>query len=224
MRGCAIYRLNFAFLTAHWPRLLMGAANTLFISVFALFFGFIIGLVVALMRRSRFILLRGIGTFWVDFLRNTPFLVQLYFLFYGLPTLGINTNPMVTAIIGLSVNSSAPNCEALRAGLLAVKKDYYQCAYALGFSHFQALRLVVVPVALRVAFRSLTSNFVNLVLTTSAAFSITVDELMGVSKTITARASRPFEMYLFIMASYCVFTFLVSFAAKAINRRIEIKL
>jgi His/Glu/Gln/Arg/opine family amino acid ABC transporter permease subunit len=211
-------------LSNHWPRLLLGAGNTLFISVFALFFGFMIGLLVALMRRSRFTVLRGIGSFWVDFLRNTPFLVQLYFLFYGLPTLGINTNPMVTAIIGLSINSSAPNCEALRAGLLAVKKDYFQCAYALGFSHFQTLRLVVVPVALRVAFRSLTSNFVNLVLTTSAAFSIMVDELMGVSKTITARASRPFEMYLFIMASYCVFTFLVSFAAKAVNKRIEIKL
>jgi ABC-type amino acid transport system permease subunit len=176
------------------------------------------------MRRSRFVVLRAIGTFWVDFLRNTPFLVQLYFLFYGLPALGINTNPMITAIIGLSINSSAPNCEALRAGLLAVKKDYYQCSAALGLSQFQTLWLVVVPIALRVAFRSLTSNFVNLVLTTSAAFSITVDELMGISKTITARASRPFEMYLFIMAAYCVFTFLVSFAAKAINKRIEITL
>jgi His/Glu/Gln/Arg/opine family amino acid ABC transporter permease subunit len=219
-----MYRLNFSFLNNYWPRILIGGANTLIISVFSLLFGFTLGLIVALMRRSRFVVLRAIGTFWVDFLRNTPFLVQLYFLFYGLPALGINTNAMITAIIGLSINSSAPNCEALRAGLLAVKKDYYQCSAALGLSQFQILRLVVVPIALRVAFRSLTSNFVNLVLTTSAAFSITVDELMGISKTITARASRPFEMYLFIMAAYCVFTFLVSFAAKAINKRIEITL
>ncbi|MDR1507482.1 MAG: amino acid ABC transporter permease [Treponema sp.] len=202
----------------------MGALNTLLIAVLTLIFGFFLGLIVALMRRSRFAVLRIIGTFWVDFLRNTPFLVQLYFLFYGLPTLGINTNPMVTAIIGLSINTSAPNCEAIRSGLLAIKKDYYQCAAALGLSQFQVFRLVIIPVALRLSFRTLTNNFVNLVLTTSAAFTITVNELMGISRTITARTSRPFEMYLFIMVAYCVFTFLLSFIAKAINKRIEIVL
>ncbi|MDR1351785.1 MAG: amino acid ABC transporter permease [Treponema sp.] len=202
----------------------MGVLNTLMIAVLTLTFGFFLGLIIALMRRSRFVLLRGIGAAWVDFLRNTPFLIQLYFLFYGLPALGINTDPIVTAIIGLSINTSAPNCEAIRSGLLAIKKDYYQCAAALGLSQFQVFRLIIIPVALRLAFRSLTSNFINLVLTTSAAFTITVNELMGVSRTITARTSRPFEMYLFIMGAYCVFTFLLSFIAKAINRRIEITL
>lgn len=219
-----VFRLNFRFLNNYWGQIGMGALNTLIISAFALVFSFLLGLVVALMRRSKYKVLRAIGTVWVDFLRNTPFLVQLYFLFYGLPTLGINTDPMVTAIIGLSINSSAPNCEAIRSGLLAVKSSYYQQAAALGFTNFQTLRLIVVPVALRVSFNTLTSNFINLVLTTSAAFSITVNELMGVSKTITARASRPFEMYLFIMAAYCVFTFILSFAAKAINKRIKVTL
>lgn len=204
--------------------LLQGARLTLIISAGSLVLGFMLGIIVALMRQSKSRLLRFIGSAWVEFLRNTPFLVQLFFLYFGLPELGIHTDPIITSILALGINSSAPNCEVIRSGLLAVKKGYYECSYALGYNSFQTFRYIVLPVSLRLAFKPLTSNFINLVLTSSVVFSITVNDLMGSSKTVAARTARPFEVFIFIMLAYCVFTFVISFVAKAIDRRISITL
>jgi len=221
--GVLMY-LNFSFLKTFYPMLLQGARLTLIISAGALVLGFILGIIVALMRQSKSKVLRFIGSAWVEFLRNTPFLVQLFFLYFGLPQLGIHTDPIVTSILALGINSSAPNCEVIRSGLLAVKKGYYECSYALGYNSFQTFRYIVLPVSLRLAFKPLTSNFINLVLTSSVVFSITVNDLMGSSKTVAARTARPFEVFIFIMLAYCVFTFVISFVAKAIDRRISITL
>ena len=204
--------------------LLQGARLTLIISAGSLVLGFMLGIIVALMRQSKSRLLRFIGSAWVEFLRNTPFLVQLFFLYFGLPELGIHTDPIITSILALGINSSAPNCEVIRSGLLAVKKGYYECSYALGYNSFQTFRYIVLPVSLRLAFKPLTSNFINLVLTSSVVFSITVNDLMGSSKTVAARTARPFEVFIFIMLAYCVFTFVISFVAKAIDRRISVTL
>ena len=216
--------LNFSFLKTFYPMLLQGARLTLIISAGSLVLGFMLGIIVALMRQSKSRLLRFIGSAWVEFLRNTPFLVQLFFLYFGLPELGIHTDPIITSILALGINSSAPNCEVIRSGLLAVKKGYYECSYALGYNSFQTFRYIVLPVSLRLAFKPLTSNFINLVLTSSVVFSITVNDLMGSSKTVAARTARPFEVFIFIMLAYCVFTFIISFVAKAIDRRISITL
>ena len=216
--------LNFSFLKTFYPMLLQGARLTLIISAGSLVLGFMLGIIVALMRQSKSRLLRFIGSAWVEFLRNTPFLVQLFFLYFGLPELGIHTDPIITSILALGFNSSAPNCEVIRSGLLAVKKGYYECSYALGYNSFQTFRYIVLPVSLRLAFKPLTSNFINLVLTSSVVFSITVNDLMGSSKTVAARTARPFEVFIFIMLAYCVFTFVISFVAKAIDRRISITL
>ena len=218
--------LNFKFLAN--PRYLglirQGFTNMAIISFFCLILGFLLGLVVALCRQSKVKILRMAGTFYVDFIRNTPVLVQMYFLFFGLPVLGIKTDAMVTAILSLSINCAAANCEAIRAGLLAVKKSYYECSAALGFGRIQTLRYIVLPIALRIAFKPLTNNFINTVLTTSACFSITVVELMGASKIINFSAGRPFEIYLLLLAGYCCFTFLLSFVSKVIDKKIGIVL
>ncbi len=219
-----MYQMNFRFLEQYAPMMLEGMGRSAIIIVCSLVLSFCLGTVMALFRNSKSKALRGIGAGWVNFLRNTPFLVQLFFFFYGLPQLGINTDPMVTAIIALGVNSSATNCEAIRSGLLAVKKNYYECAYALGFSALQTIKTIVLPISLRVAFKPLTNNFVNLALTSSVAFSVTVMEIMGSAKTVVARTSRPFEVYLIILVCYCIFTFLISFISKAIDRKIHITL
>lgn len=223
IKGAFMY-LNFNFLKSFYQLLLKGAQYTLIISAGALIIGFFLGIIVALMRQSKNKLLRLIGSAWVEFLRNTPFLVQLFFLYFGLPEIGITTDPIITSILALGINSSAPNCEVIRSGLLAVKKGYFECSYALGYSPFQTFRYMILPVSLRLAFKPLTSNFINLVLTSSVVFSITVNDLMGASKTVAARTARPFEVYIFIMIAYCIFTFLLSFLAKAIDKKISITL
>ncbi|MCI8585110.1 MAG: amino acid ABC transporter permease [Lachnospiraceae bacterium] len=221
-----MYRLNFRFLSnpQYIALLKEGAVNTVIITFFCLIFGFLIGLVIALLRQSKNKVLRFLGAFWVDFLRNTPFLVQLFFFYYGLPQLGIDTDPLITSIIALSINVSAGNCEVIRAGLMAVKKSYYECAAALGFGPLQTIRYVVLPISLRVSFKPLVNNFVNLVLTTSVCFSITVVDMMGASKIINGRVDRPFEIYLLLLAAYCILTFLVSMISKVVDKKIAITL
>ena len=204
--------------------LMQGIRLSLTIVLFSTILGFTLGTLLALGRRSKIKPLSLLCAAIVDILRNTPFLVQLFFIFYGLPTLGIQTNPMVTAIIALGINTSAPNCEMIRAGLMAVKTGYYECSLALGFSQFQTMRYVILPIALRVAFKPLTSNFVNLVLTSSTVFYIAIPEIMGSAKNIITRTGRPFEMYLVILVIYCVVTFTLSFVAKSIDRKIAITL
>ena len=187
-------------------------------------FGFTLGLIVALMRQSKVKAFKAFGAFWVDFLRNTPFLVQLFFFYYGLPVLGIETDPLITAIIALSINTSAANCEVIRAGLMAVKNSYYECAHALGFTTFETIRYVVLPISLRVAFKPMVNNFVNLILTTSTCFSVTVVDMMGAGKIINGRVDRPFEIYLMLLVLYCCLTFAISAISKVIDKKIAITL
>lgn len=219
-----MYKLNFNFLDEYGGMLLDGMKTTLLLVVCCLVIGFVLGTVMALFKQSKWKVLRVFAAIWVDVLRNTPFLVQIFFFYYGLPVLGINTDPLVTAIIALGINTSAPNCEIIRSGLMAVKKDYYECAAALGYTQLQTLRYFVLPISMRVAFKSLVNNFVNLVLTSSVCFSITVVETMGASKIIVGRTSRPFEVYLLILVCYCIFTYIISFVAKLIDRKIHIEL
>lgn len=219
-----MYKLNFHFLDKYGDMLLDGMKSTLVIVVWCLVIGLVLGTVMALFKQSKNKLLRVFATVYVDVLRNTPFLVQLFFFFYGLPALGIQTDAFVTAIIALGINTSAQNCEIIRSGLLAVKRDYYECATALGYTKLQTLRYFVLPISFRLAFKSLVNNFVNLVLTSSVCFSITVVETMGAAKIIVGRTSRPFEIYLLILLCYCMFTYIISFIAKLIDRKIRIVL
>ena len=218
------YTLNFRVLMQYKGLFADGVLLTLKICVGSLIIGFFLGSILAVMRQSGSRFARGFAAVWVGALRNTPFLIQLFFFYYGLPQLGIYVDALAVAIIALGINSSAPNCEVIRSGLMAVKTGYYEASQALGFSRFQTFLHIVLPISLRLAFKPLTSNFVNLVLTSSVCYGITLMEIMGVAKTVSARSNRPFEIYLILLAAYCVFTYIVSFAAKAIDKKIEIKL
>ena len=107
---------------------------------------------------------------------------------------------------------------------MAVKKEYYECAAALGFNRGQTVRYVVLPISLRVAFKPLINNFINLVLTTSVCFSISVVDLMGANKIINGRVDKPFEIYLLLLVAYWCLTFLISIVSKIIDKKIAIKL
>lgn len=219
-----MYRLSFKFLSKYSDYFLLGFKNTLIISCTALVFSCLLGCIFALMRNSKSRVFRTIASIWVNVLRNTPFLVQLFFFFYGLPELGIATSPLVVSIIALSINGSASNCEIIRAGLMAVKKGYYECSYALGYSKGQTLIYFIFPICFSLAFKSLTNNFINLFLTSSTCFATTLMELMGSSKTVSSLCNRPFEVFLLILVLYCVLTFAIAFICKAIDRKIHVSL
>lgn len=219
-----MYSMNFRFFKEYLPNFLQGMKVTLLLTATSLVFGFILGVIFALMHNSKNKVLHIIALSWVEFIRNTPFLVQLFFLYYGLPELGISTSPISTGIIALSLNVSASNCEVIRAGLLGVKKSYIECSLALGFSPLQTILNTTVPIAVRLCFRSLMNNFINLVLTSSVVFSITVIELMGTGKLVSTWTSRPIEVFLTVMLAYCVITFSLSVIGAFVNKKLAIEL
>ena len=219
-----MYSMNFRFLREYLPDFLQGMKITVILTSSSLVFGFILGVIFALLHNSKNRALHLIALSWVEFIRNTPFLVQLFFLYYGLPELGISTSPITTGIIALSLNVSAANCEVIRAGLLGVKKSYIESSLALGFSPFQIVLHTTVPIAVRLCFRSLMNNFINLVLTSSVVFSITVIELMGTGKLVSTWTSRPIEVFLTVMLAYCVITFTLTAIGALVNKKIAIQL
>jgi polar amino acid transport system permease protein/putative glutamine transport system permease protein len=194
-----------------------GLSVTLLISLGSLILGIIVAMPVAFMRNSRNTALRFLSALYVEFFRNTPLLAQLFFFFFGLPELGIQTDPVVVSIIAIGLNTGAYNSEVIRAGLLAVDKGLVDAAYALGMSPWQATIYVILPNAFRVAFKPLSSTFINMVLGTSTAASITASELMNNAVVLAGNIFRPFEIYSSVFIGYCILTFILSFISKFVD-------
>ena len=202
--------VDFGAVLAQRAYLLQGLGLTIEISLASILLSFVLGIGVALCRMAPLRPLHSLAGLYIDVFRNTPFLVQLFFFYYGLPEIGISTNPVVTGTLALSLAVAAGNAEIIRAGIETVDAGVIQAARSFGLATFNVYRLVVLPIALRTALRPLGSAFVNLVLTTSVLSSITVNDLMGNAVNIAADTFRPFEVYLVLLIAYCAMTFVVS--------------
>lgn len=196
-----------------WSRmdyLLEGLGVTVLVSAAAIVLSFALGVGLAVCRIS---LLRGVRLFaaaYIDVFRNTPFIVQLFFLYFGLPEIGVPTDPLVTGIIALSLTCAAGNAEIVRSGIETVSKGVVDAGRSFGLSGYQVYRHLVLPIALRVSWRPLGNAFVNLVLTTSVLSTITVNDLTGNASNISAETFKPFEVFLTVLVIYCAVTFAVS--------------
>jgi len=147
-----------------------------------------------------------IGGF-VEAIRNTPFLVQIFFLFFGLPTLGVRLDPNVAAILALGLNGAAYAIEILRGGVEAISRGQVEAGVALGLRSVQIFRYIIVKPALRAVYPAMTSQFIFLMLTSSIASSITASELTHVGAEIEAETFRSFEVYFTIAVLYLVMSF-----------------
>lgn len=216
-------RLFFAPVFQHWQDLIPGFWTTVFIAASSILFSLVLGFPLALARESRHRAVRGLAVAYIDLFRNTPFVVQLFFFFYGLPDVGVRLDAVATGVLALSLATATNTAEAIRAGIASVPRGVVEAAEAFGLSPLQRLRAVVLPIAFRFAVRPLGSVFVNLVLTTSVVSTITVDDLMSRAETLASDTFRPFEVYVLVMLFYCAITFAVSgltnLAARAWLRR-----
>lgn len=202
--------LQFGAIARHLPYLLEGMGVTVLVAVATCVLSFALGLGVAMIRVSPLRWLRWIGGAYIDVFRNTPFLVQLFFFYFGLPEVGILVGPIETGIIALSLSTAASNAEVIRAGIETIDRGVVEAARSFALSTAQVYRHVILPIALRVAWRPLGSVFVNMVLTTSVLSTITVNDLMGNANTVSSQTFRPFEVYLTVLVLYCLVTFTLS--------------
>jgi polar amino acid transport system permease protein len=155
----------------------------------------VIGIAGVLLRDSRWPAVRWLVIAFVEVVRNTPFLVQIYFIFFALPLAGIRLDPTPTAVIALGVNGGAYAIEIIRGGIQAIPKGQVEAGLALGLHRLAVFRYIVLRPALRAVFPSLASQFILLTLTTSIASAISAYELTSVAQRIEADSFRSFEVY-----------------------------
>jgi len=198
-----------------------GARLTALACALALAGGLALGVLVALMRTAASPLAQRVAGVYVDIFRNVPFIVQLFFLFYGLPEIGIELSAFGTGVLALSLAGGAFTSDVIRSGILAVDTGVLEAAQVSGLSRFVIYRRILLPIALRSSVRPLGAVFVNLILTSSILSAITLNELTGSAKIVAADTFQPFEVYALLLLLYAALTWLVSLSAGALHRRLN---
>ncbi|NGZ85314.1 amino acid ABC transporter permease [Duganella aceris] len=208
-------------LTPYLGDLAAGARLTALACALALSGALALGICVALMRTAASAPARRAAEIYVDVFRNVPFIVQLFFLFYGLPEIGMELDAFSTGVLALSLAGGAYTSDAIRAGILAIEPGVLEAAQVSGLSRLVIYRRIVLPIALRTSVRPLGAVFVNLILTSSILSAITLNELTGAAKIVAADTFQPFEVYAVLLLAYVTLTYAVSLSAGALHRRLN---
>jgi cystine transport system permease protein len=203
------------------PIVVGGLLGTIPLSLVSFVLGLILAIVVALMRLSANGLLRGIARVFVSIVRGTPLLVQLFVVFYGLPTIGIVLPPWPSAIIALSLNVGGYASEVVRAAILAVPRGQWEAGYTIGMSNGMALRRIVLPQAARVSVPPLSNTFISLVKDTSLASVILVTELFREAQQIAAASSEFLVLYIEAAVVYWLICLVLSTGQSMLERRLD---
>jgi polar amino acid transport system permease protein len=203
------YKLDFGPVVDGFPNLMWGCAGTLGLALGGMAMAILIGIGGVVLRDSHIRPLRWFIMAFVELIRNTPFLVQIYFIFFALPLVGLRLNPTPTAIIALGINGGAYAIEIIRGGVQSINKGQVEAGLALGLHKAVVFRLIVLKPALRAIYPSLASQFVLLTLTTSIASAVSAYELTSVAKRIESDSFRSFEVYGTVTLLYLAMSWLV---------------
>lgn len=199
------------------PVMLTGAGYTLLFALASMVGGLAIGFPVAVMRMSTWRLVRWPASLYVSVMRGTPLLVQIFVIYYGLPTVGIEFTPVTAGVLALSLNSGAYLSESLRGAIQSIGQGQWRASFSLGLGYWQTLHHIVMPQALRVAVPSMSNTLISLIKDTSLVSVITMTELMLATKEVIATTFQPLPLY---MAAAAIYWFM-SLGFEALQRRAE---
>ncbi|TFD26334.1 amino acid ABC transporter permease [Cryobacterium cryoconiti] len=183
--------------------------------------GLTLALGLALMRLSRLGWVSGIARVYISIVRGTPLLVQLFVIFYGLPSVGIVIDPWPSAVIAFSLNVGGYAAEVIRAAILSVPKGQWEAAYMIGMSHRRALTRIILPQAARVSVPPLSNTFISLVKDTSLASVILVTELFREAQQVAAFSSEFMLLYLEAALIYWVICLALSSVQSVLEKRLD---
>jgi len=213
-----MYTFHFAPVFAHFGRLLQGAAITMELSCGAMLLGLVISVICAAASTSHIVPLRWAVAGYVELIRNTPFLVQIFFIYFGLPAIGISFNPNPAALLALTVNVGAYGTEIIRAGIESIHWGQVEAGIALGLKRVQIFRYIVLKPALRTVYPALTSQFIFLMLTSSVVSVIAANDLAAAGNDVNSDTFASFETYVVVTAMYLVMSTVLSGFFSAIQR------
>ncbi|MEI2418575.1 amino acid ABC transporter permease [Orrella sp. JC864] len=212
---------DFEYLAQQWPALMGGLVLTLQVTVLAIVLSLLIGLAGAACRIFRIPLLSQCVAAYVEFIRNTPILVQLFFIFYGLPAVGLGLSLYWSGVLCLSLWAGAYQVENIRGGLLTVDKGLREASYALSLTPALYFRLVALPVAVRTSLPAMLNTSVSLLKNSSYLQAIGLAELTFVAVDRIATDFRAIEMFAAIGALYLGLVMLLSLAASRLEYRLQ---
>jgi ectoine/hydroxyectoine ABC transporter permease protein EhuD len=204
------------------PDLLRGAVVSVELTFCVMIIGLVVGLIIALMRIARSRVLRILSTTYVECIRGTPCLLQLFYIYFVLPAFGIRFDPFMAGVIGLAVNYSAYLSEVYRAGILAVPRGQLEASQALGMSRRLMMRLIILPQAIRVVVPPLGNYFISLFKDTSLVSIVTVKELMFTGQIIAATNFQYFTIFTIIGIIYLSLSYPSSLFVSYLERRMKV--
>ena len=225
--------VDFSFLSRYWSFYLIGAKNTILLALIAVILGTAIGLGIAMCRISKNRLLRFAGTAYVEFIRGTPLLVQLFIIYYGLQAigirfpdipfmsalLGINFSDFMSGVITMGLNSAAYVCEIFRGGIQSIDKGQMEAGRSLGMTWVQTMRYIIVPQAFKRVIPPLGNEFIALLKDSSLVSVIGFEELTRRGQLIIAKTYGSLEIWLSVAVIYLAMTLTISRFVAYLERR-----
>jgi polar amino acid transport system permease protein len=201
--------LDFQAVLTEWPLLLKGAAATLALTAASATIGMVVGVACAWARTHGSAALKlAVGTY-VELIRNTPFIVQLFFLFFGLPSIGVKLSPEFASVLAMVVNLGAYACEIVRAGISATPRGQIEAARSLALSEAQVFTRVVLPPALKRVWPAMVSQIIIVMLGSAVCGQISTQELSYAANLIQSRNFRAFEAFIIATLMYLVLSIAV---------------
>lgn len=213
---------DFNIVISRLPILLNATLKTIELTLMAICFGTMIGLAVALIKISQKKPLVLIGTMYTWIFRGMPLLVQLFIIYYGLPSVGIEFTAQQAAILGLSLCGGAYIAEIIRAGIQSIDKGQMEAAYSLGMSWEQAMFRVIIPQSFKRLIPPMGNEFITLLKDTSLVAVISMVELLRAAQTQASATFKPFEMYMTAGVIYLILTTVFTIIFKKIEERLAL--
>jgi len=214
--------IDWQFIWDNAPDLADGLVRTLKVSAIAIVGSLVVGAVLGAARAHRIPVASQLAAVYVEVIRNTPILVQIFFVFYGLPQVGVRFSPFTTAWLAVLIWGGAFNTENFRAGFEAVPRRYREAAAALGFGRLQTFVNVTLPIGGRIALPSSINTYISVLKNTSLLTAVGYAELTNVSRSIAAVTFRDAEMLLVVAATYLVLVWTLSAMIRVVEGRLRL--
>nr|WP_236686887.1 amino acid ABC transporter permease [Ornithinibacillus contaminans] len=209
------------FVNSLLPMILGAVKYTIPLTIIAFILGLLVALLTAMMRLSKSRILRIPAVVYVSAIRGTPLLVQLFIIFFGLPSIGVTIDPFPSAVIAFTLNVGAYASEIVRASILSISKGQWEAAFTIGMTRSMALRRIILPQATRVSIPPLSNSFISLVKDTSLASLILVAELFRQAQEIAARTFDFLLLYTEAGLIYWVICFILSLFQNQLEKRYD---
>ena len=216
--------VNFELMQNAFPLLIAGACITVEITALTVFFGMIIGICVSLIRMSDFKILRWLGNVYVDFIRGTPLLIQIFLVYFALPSIiGHRVDAFFAAISACSINSGAYVAEVFRGGIQSIDVGQMEAGRSLGMTWWQTMRYIILPQAFKRIIPPLGNEFIAMLKDSSLVSVIGFEELTRRGQLIIARTYASFEIWMAVAIIYLILTFTVARLTGLLERKFDTK-